>query len=134
MPLIGRKSVDEAILQKVAETNDKLWKAYFKTFRNIIKETPVDKGRARANWYVTQGTPSNGKSTRKSGNDVPKIPLQVLDRKIYMTNNLPYIGTLEYGGYSQPGTSKTSGGFSIQAPSGWVRVALKQLEKDIKNI
>jgi len=38
-----------------------------KTFANIIKRTPVDEGRARANWFATGQQPSS-KKTEKEDN------------------------------------------------------------------
>ena len=49
------------------------------------------------------------------------------DESIYISNNLPYIATLEYGGYPNPpksGSGKTVNGFSKQAPKGMVGVTL----------
>ena len=34
-------------------------------FGSVIKDTPVDTGRARGNWQTTIGTPANGQTDRK---------------------------------------------------------------------
>jgi len=62
---------------------------------------------------------------------MPKI---VLNKKIFYTNNLPYIGVLEYGGFPVPGGDLTSGGFSKQAPEGWVRKTLIQMQNKIRSL
>ena len=70
-----------------------------------------------------------------------------MNQKIFFTNNLPYIETLEYGGYPNPvkkGTwvkksksyeVRSTGGFSKQvAPDGWVRKTLKAMAKKIRQL
>lgn len=71
------------------------------TWGGIIESTPVDTGRARGNWFVTTGKPSkqssNRKSKNKGSNYVRNNLGDVLKQKHYLTNNLPYIKSLEYG-------------------------------------
>ena len=65
------------------------------------------------------------------------MPKSILGKRLFFTNNLPYINKLEYGGYPNPPknvTGKTAGGFSLQAPIGWVRKELKKMRKAIRNI
>ena len=85
----------------------------------IIK-TPVDKGRARNNWFVELGDKNLDQSERTatvsgqgSLNDV-NATVSKLDAggKILLYNNLPYIEKLESGNGSQ------------QAPNGMVRAAV----------
>ena len=91
-------------------------------FGSIIRDTPVDTGRAKGNWFVTEGTPStaissdidmaatgsvSGKSLQELGNVTIKLGFD------FLTNNLPYIGSLEFGR-------------SNQAPLGMVRTTLRQ--------
>jgi len=96
----------------------------------IIKNTPSDKGRARGNWDASLDTPSNSitSNTNESiaiANALSKAKSSA-GKVFYFTNNLPYIRHLEYGMYPSPSkTGKTIGGFSIQAPQGMVRVAIK---------
>lgn len=107
--------------------------AAIKTFTAIIKETPVDEGRARSNWFIDM-KPTNKTSERKeTTNPAQEIPQILLGKKIYLYNNLPYIGVLEFGGYvknPKRGTwnKKTNRyeirsikGYSKLAPSGMVR-------------
>lgn len=67
------------------------------------------------------------------------------DESIYIENNLPYINTLEYGGYPDPvkkgtyekGTGyviKSRGGFSKQAPHGMVGLTMARYEKLLKEV
>lgn len=103
--------------------------------RNLVMGTPVgnkdiwaepDKapvgyvgGRARANWFVSVGTPntsmvdnvdaSGGVSIGRGDGVLKSVRL---GQTIYICNNLPYIGAL-------------NDGHSRQAPSGFVDVALR---------
>ena len=131
MPLKGAKKLKVALGGLKQAANDDLRRIVFTGFREIDKLTPVDTGRARSNWFLSQGTPSTSKTKSTGGSDI-NMPKQIIGMKTYLTNNLPYIQKLEYGGYSQPGTDKTVGGFSIQAPKGWVRAAVIRMQNKIR--
>jgi hypothetical protein len=79
-------------------------------FANIVRGTPVDTGRARANWNIEINTVD----TSTSDNTTPKRPtlggLKLTDN-VFISNNLPYILPLEHG-------------HSAQAPAGMVKTAL----------
>jgi hypothetical protein len=103
---------------------------------NIILKTPVDTGRARANWQtgINQAPSGQISSTDKSGSatisaaarDVQNAPGNIF----YITNNLTYIASLEFGLY-RPGP-KTIGGFSLQAPSGMVRISINEVSRALR--
>lgn len=105
----------------------------FALYSSIVKKTPVDTGRARGNWNITVGHDDTTESTRttpqfKSPDQMPKVEG---DETIYISNNLPYITKLEYGGYPNPpkkGSGKTVNGYSKQAPEGMVGVTLANNE------
>ena len=94
----------------------------FNIFKQVIQKTPVATGRAKGNWFITENAPSTQVSqttdmTNKGGigpeaqKQLNNITLNLgLD---FLTNNLPYIGRLEFGS-------------SSQAPSGMVRTTLRQ--------
>jgi hypothetical protein len=94
---------------------------------NIIKETPVDEGVARGSWRITKNTPAKVVGRRTRAEDVrAKTSRLDIFKKVrwFMTSNLPYIRTLEYGEFPNPPKSKTGktvGGYSKLAPSGMVR-------------
>ena len=82
-------------------------------------------GQARGNWQASIGSPASGttEATDKSGT----ATLASIDRDTkmapgnvwYLTNNLPYVSTaLEYGS-------------STQAPTGMVRISLRELDQSI---
>jgi hypothetical protein len=83
----------------------------------ITYGTPVDTGRARANWFLAEGapriettdatTPQNHAAVRLTGRTM-----------IFITNSLPYIVPLEYG-------------HSKQAPYGMLRRAIAEVTAHI---
>ncbi len=110
---------------KKADPNIVTRKVAMEVFQRVIMRTPVDTGRARANWQVSIGSPVDGVL-----DDVNKIPVgtpggsaigrvaTVVDKhrgddSIFLANNLPYIEVLENGS-------------SLQAPSGMVKVTLAE--------
>lgn len=120
------ESFDEGAEVAVKGVAISLWSA-------IIKTTPVDEGRARANWFSTGQMPSTKltqqEDTSKDGNDTASNAAVAVDKLkdwsvITLTNNLPYINVLEFGGYNDG--PKTTGGYSKQAPQGMVRANIKR--------
>jgi hypothetical protein len=115
---------------------------------SIVLKTPVDTGRARANWQTSINTPAAGvinfSADAGSGITAPKqstasmkaiadataLLKQAPGNVFWITNNLPYIGVLEFGSYS-PGP-KTIGGFSRQAPNGMVRISINELKRALR--
>jgi len=150
MPLLGRKKVDKAIVKTYQKKNNQIRAVFFQTFTEVVIKTPVDSGRARGNWFLSVSTPSNSVSTSENSSsslrEVSSIPKSVFNKRIFLTNNLPYVGTLEYGGFPSPvklGTkNKRTGkfeirsisGFSKQRPSGWVRKALVKAQNKIRKL
>ncbi|MCP4493125.1 MAG: hypothetical protein GY820_38375 [Gammaproteobacteria bacterium] len=135
MPLKGRKKVVKAIDKLAMGKNDGLRKEIVIAFTEVILGTPVDTGRARANWFLSTKTPSSKRTNSTTpSSDYKKMPMVVLGKKTILTNNLPYIGTLEYGGFPEGTSEKTIGGFSRLAPKGWVRAALIRMQMRIKKI
>lgn len=98
-------------------------KIAFQLLEGIVDMTPVDTGRARANWQVTIGAPSsavNPEKFDKAGNPTVEAGRDVINSittlgAIYLTNNLPYILALEKGHSKK------------QAPQGMVQVTIDRL-------
>jgi len=108
-------------------------------FRNVIFETPVDKGGARANWQPSIGSPATGtvNATDPSGAaTMAKVQAKIATMDagdiIYLTNNLPYILKLEEGGY--PDGPKTIGGFSRKAPAGMVALTVQKFQSIVRQL
>lgn len=87
----------------------------------VVMATPVDTGRARANWIASLDTASSAKteSTDKGGAQAIAAARATINgydgdtnAEVHITNNLEYIGFLNDGS-------------SAQAPSGFVRTAIK---------
>jgi len=103
-----------------------------KFFGQIVRASPVDEGRFRANWFVTINRPSVNVGPIISEDQVN----QRIERKVngvresrvfWLTNNLPYSEVIEFGGFGDG--PKTSGGFSRQAPKGVVRTTAKRFSR-----
>ena len=86
--------------------------------QTVTLATPVDTGRARANWQVGIGAPvleatedvdPNGNATINRNNG--KIALRQKRQTVYISNNVAYIGRLNAGS-------------SAQAPAGFVEEAV----------
>lgn len=111
-----------AKIQKIMKT------AAMELFKSVIMMTPVDTGRAKGNWQCTMTRPADGiieeirneSETIKAMMDV--VIKSSIQKGIFLTNNLDYIQKLEYGGSRR------------QAPQGMVRVSLKRIQEDLKEI
>lgn len=106
----------------------------------VTDKMPVDTGQARGSLIASIGSPaSSPEIDDKSGAGAIGRAQSAInapaDNIFYYTSNLPYIWTLEYGGFGRgPGkTSKTtSTGFSSQAPSGVFRVSAIKLRQNVQ--
>jgi len=80
-------------------------------------------GRFRANWNVSQGSPNVAVTKSTSGSRADSEVRKALSFKpggiVYLTNALPYARDLEYG-------------YSTQAPSGMVRLAVAAIKAGFK--
>ena len=94
-------------------------------FSSIIKDTPVDTGRARGNWQTSIGTPKEGQVTRdgegpalaEAASETAKFGIGKL---VWLSNNLPYIYRLEYLGWSK------------QAPDGMARKNVARIQSIVR--
>lgn len=109
-------------------------------FSGVIKDTPVDTGRARGNWQASIGVPETGQiaggdesktETPAPNGDGPKTAEAIravdgiidkfgMGRVIYLSNNLPYIYRLEFMKWSD------------QAPAGMVRKNAARIQANIR--
>jgi len=102
--------------------------------RGIVLATPVDKGRARGNWQVSQGSPASGELapngfpgessaargsaataaalTQGAGSAAETKPFT----RTYVSNRLPYIESLNEG-------------TSTQAPAGFIETAVARVRR-----
>lgn len=96
-------------------------KIAFDVDRRVTKKTPVDTGRARANWNVSVGEIDTSIQLDTFSKKVTNLGRGDGENPIYITNSLPYIFSLEHGG-------------SRQAPSGMVEVTMAEIKGHIQNV
>jgi HK97 gp10 family phage protein len=106
----------------VSENADKLVKKVAMAIdQAVVMATPVDTGRARANWIASLDVASSSitQSTDKGGAQAIAAARATINgydgdtnAEVHITNNLEYIGFL-------------NDGTSAQAPRGFVRTAIK---------
>lgn len=98
-------------------------RAAFQVFNNVLNLSPVDTGRFRANWNVSQGEPdrttSEATQDGRGEAEVKKALTFQVGGTIYMTNSLPYAKRLEDG-------------WSKQAPTGMVRKTVVQYARFVR--
>lgn len=129
--------LDRFIKKTGIKTDVAVRKVALQIYGGVTKKTPVDTGRARANWNMNVGSidysvdspDQYGKSTGKhkgegSAPASPRAKQLKLDKGdgekvIYITNNLPYIGELENG-------------HSTQAPRGMVSLTLNEVRSQFR--
>lgn len=86
----------------------------------ILKRTPVDTGRLRANWVASVGKPNRQIQDRKRTPNHAELASTLggagLGDTMYFTNNLPYAEEMENGRIGPDG--------SKQAPMGMMRISV----------
>lgn len=93
-------------------------------FRQVIIATPVDTGYARFGWFISTKTPSKylpppgDKFSVPGIEDHSQIEEFGINDKIYITNNVPYIGRL-------------NDGYSKQAPARFVEMAATRVQNAV---
>jgi hypothetical protein len=134
MPIRGLDGIRRSLSDVGDESNVKLRGILLQGLGNIAGGTPVDEGRARSNWFLKVGSPSNETTTQTNGDPhLDRMPNRVIGVRMFYANNLPYINKLEYGGYPSDGP-KTRLGYSDQAVGGWVRSELLRIRAGIRTI
>lgn len=120
-------------------------------FSRIVLRSPVDTGRFRNNWIIGYGeiNYTTTKTVDPDGRGVVQriqSSLKTVEAggTIYFTNSLPYGAVLEYGLYPNPpklGSKKrgedgvaihVSGGYSMQAPQGMVRITAAEFKAAVE--
>lgn len=118
-----------AFVQKIALT----------LLNKVTLKSPVDTGRFRANWMVGIGS-ADGTTTDETDNAAvekgqQKLATLAFGVPVHISNNLPYAGILENGGYPlkpKGGEGKTINGFSTQAPNGVLAISIEEVEAFLK--
>ncbi len=89
------------------ETDKVVRKVTLELWNGITLKTPVDTGRARGNWNLSEGDANT--SVNKGATSIQSYREPTGKKAIYITNSLPYIQALEKGS-------------SKQAPTGMVEI------------
>lgn len=113
-------------IDKTSKTADaEVRKICLDLLTGIVLKTPVDTGRARANWFTSIGSPSANitEATDPSGSSSISSSMSAISKAtgnvLWITNNLPYIYRLEFEGWSK------------QAPAGMVRVTVNDIARQL---
>ena len=113
--VVARGSFEDQLRAFQVKTNRKLTqvgrKVALELFKRVIYKTPVDKGRARANWQVTIGTTASG-------------TVEIDDRN----------GGATMSKATAADGPKTVGGFSRQAPAGMVALTVQEFAQVVNQI
>jgi hypothetical protein len=101
-----------------AEAVKLLKKVALQVLTGVVEKTPVDTGRARANWQVSIGSAGDGEAAQ--GADPISAGLAKLSQvkpfsTVVVYNNVEYIVALENG-------------HSTQAPQGMVKLTIAEVE------
>lgn len=97
-------------------------KATLDLFTAVVRRSPVDTGRFRANWNVSQGSPNTSAvlegpvSPSHADAELARAAALPAGGITYLANGLPYAEVLENGS-------------SKQAPNGMVRVSVVEFER-----
>lgn len=121
MGLKGRKR----LISKLRERTDRLVRAVaLEAHGRLVRRTPVDIGRARANWNVGVGSPDRSVDEEATSEDISGKAAEArrktlsefgAGKSVFLTNGLPYISELEDG-------------HSDQAPQGMIKVTAQELD------
>lgn len=95
----------------------------FALFSEVVQRTPVDTGRLKGNWQVSQGSPVTGTITTTDpdgSTTTARIAAGMggWGSVTFLTNNLPYASRIEYDGWSH-----------TKAPAGMVRVSFARIRQ-----
>lgn len=108
---------------KAGDSSDKIVRAVtLSLFNGIIRDTPVDTGRARGNWQTTVGQPASGEIDRLGASTaIAEVEAKTppgAGQETYLANDLPYIEQLENGS-------------SKQSPEGMVRRNMDRIQRNL---
>ena len=92
-------------------------------FSAVVKATPVDTGRARANWSFSYGAPNytitDSTNTARGTAQAMKAATMDVGGIAWLSNGLPYMERLEFG-------------WSKQAPAGMVRISVENFTRFVQ--
>lgn len=96
-------------------------------FTEVVMRTPVDEGRLRGNWVISENEPI--KDQREVFDTSGQFSVRIFgefvtgkQRKVMITNSLPYAYAIEMEGHS------------AQAPNGMMRVSARRFKKYVRDL
>ena len=107
---------------------------------SIVHMTPVDQGYAKNNYFwgnLRVNDTDLSASDKGSGSTLRALAFAGVIKAggvCYITNNLPYIMKLEYGGYTGDGPKTTASGYSTQAPAGMARITVARWQEIVNKV
>ena len=117
-------------------------KVVMDVLRGAVLRTPVDTGALAGNWQVTEGASSSAEQVAFAGGsgaalaramgELASVRFDNPFSTWWISNPLPYAPVVEFGGYP-PGPG-TSGGYSLKAPAGMLRVTLAEVEAMLDSV
>lgn len=114
--------LDRLVAKAKGDVETVVRKATFEVFRMVVLRTPVDTGRARANWNVSFGAPNYATSVitdqGRGVAEAAKVLRLPVGGVTWISNGLPYIRQLEHG-------------HSKQAPQGMVRLSAMEFARHV---
>lgn len=122
--------IDKLAAKMQANVETVARKATLDLFTAVVKASPVDKGRFKGAWNVSYGTPNYSVGSRTDATPVGQIGANMVS-VIEVVNALPIGGVmwlsngLAYGPRLEYGWSK-------QAPSGMVRIAVSDFSRFVQ--
>lgn len=121
--------VNEWVEQTEEKIDDILQTIIIKVGTMVVRLSPVDTGRFRANWHLSIDRESgvSSMSFDQEGQSTINLIASAANsftagQVAYIQNNVLYGNDLEWGLYNGPTQKVTADGYSTQAPSGMVRV------------
>ncbi len=112
------KFTDKTVPEAVAAVRGKI---SLDLLSKIILKTPVDTGRLRNSWFLSDGQPSSGTG---SAGTTPQMNVTATFttpfESSWIVNNLPYANRIEFG-------------HSSQAPAGMVRISIAEIVTELSS-
>jgi hypothetical protein len=154
-------SIRKFVVDTKAEQDMIVRRVLFNATTMILRRSPVDTGRFRANWQYGYGVQPTGTvedfDTSRDGSQTRDAIVGQITKGVgvhYLVNNLPYAEVIEFGYYPDPvekGTyvakgkhkygiegpgyvQRSEGGFSKQAPAGVLRITYEELAADLGKV
>jgi hypothetical protein len=111
------KDIQKFAKKSGLEVDKVVKKVVLQAWRGVTLKTPVDTGRARGNWNLSEGSIDG--SINNSATTIKAYREPKGKKDVYITNSLPYIGLLEKGS-------------SKQAPKGMVSTTMNEIRSQFK--